>query len=223
VTKPTLVIGNKNYSSWSMRGWLLLRGFGIDFDEVQLKFHTAGWDANIGRWSPSGLVPVLWLDGEPIWDTLAIAETVAERWPDRAAWPGDPRARAAARSVCAEMHSGFHTLRAAMPMNIRGSYPGRGMSPDVAKDIDRIVANWTLCRERFGQGGALLFGAFTAADAFYAPVATRFVTYGVPLPDVARRYVDAVLALPAVQEWSAAARAEPEVVAAEEPYAHHYL
>jgi len=223
VTKPTLVIGNKNYSSWSMRGWLLLRGFGIDFDEVQLKFHTAGWDANIGRWSPSGLVPVLWLDGEPIWDTLAIAETVAERWPDRQAWPDDPRARAAARSVCAEMHSGFHTLRAAMPMNIRGSYPGRGMSPDVAKDIDRIAAIWTLCRERFGQGGALLFGAFTAADAFYAPVATRFETYGVRLPDVARRYVDAVLALPAVQEWSAAARSEPEVIAAEEPYAHRYL
>ena len=223
MTKPALVIGNKNYSSWSMRGWLLLRGFGIDFDEVQLKFHTAGWDANIGRWSPSGLVPVLWLDGEPIWDTLAIAETVAERWPDRQVWPEDPRARAAARSVCAEMHSGFHTLRAAMPMNIRGSYPGRGMSPDVAKDIDRIVAIWTLCRERFGQGGALLFGAFTAADAFYAPVATRFVTYGVRLPDVARRYVDAVLDSPAVQEWSAAARAEPEVIAAEEPYAHRYL
>ncbi len=121
MTKPTLVIGNKNYSSWSMRGWLLLRGFGIEFDEVQLKFHTAGWDANIGRWSPSGLVPVLWLDGDPVWDTLAIAESVAERWPDRQAWPGDPRARAAARSVCAEMHAGFHALRQAMPMNIRGS------------------------------------------------------------------------------------------------------
>jgi glutathione S-transferase len=121
------------------------------------------------------------------------------------------------------MHAGFQALRQAMPMNIRGSYPGRGMSPEVAKDIDRIVASWTMCRERFGQGGALLFGAFSAADAFYAPVATRFVTYGVQLPDVARRYVDAVLALPAVQEWSTAARVEPEVIAAEEPYAHHYL
>jgi glutathione S-transferase len=222
MTKPTLVIGNKNYSSWSLRGWLLLRGFGIDFDEVQLKFHTPGWDENIGRWSPSGLVPVLWLDGEPIWDTLAIAETVAERWPEKAVWPRDARARALARSVCAEMHAGFHALRQAMPMNVRGSYPGRGLSPEVAKDIDRIVARWTTCRERFGQEGALLFGAFTTADAFYAPVATRFVTYGVRLSDVARRYVDAVLALPAIQEWSAAARAEPEVIAAEEPYAHPY-
>jgi glutathione S-transferase len=223
VIRPQLVIGNKNYSSWSMRGWVLLRALLIDFEEVQLKFHTEGWRKNIGRWSPAGLVPVLWLDGEPVWDTLAIAETVAERWPDRHAWPRDARARSVARSVCAEMHAGFQALRQAMPMNIRGSYPGRGMSPEVAKDIDRIVASWTMCRERFGQGGALLFGAFSAADAFYAPVATRFVTYGVQLPDVARRYVDAVLALPAVQEWSTAARVEPEVIAAEEPYAHHYL
>jgi glutathione S-transferase len=222
MTRPTLVIGNKNYSSWSLRGWLLLRGFGIDFDEVQLKFHTEGWRANIGRWSPTGLVPVLWLDGEPVWDSLAMAETVAERWPDRRVWPDDARARAVARSICAEMHAGFHALRQAMPMNIRGSYPGRGMGPEVAADIDRIVAIWTLCRERFGAAGALLFGAFSAADAFYAPVATRFETYGVRLPDVARRYVDAVIALPAMQAWSAAARAEPEVIAAEEPYAHPY-
>jgi glutathione S-transferase len=222
MTKPTLVIGNKNYSSWSMRGWLLLRGFGIDFDEVQLKFHTPGWRENIGRWSPSGLVPVLWLDGEPVWDTVSLAETVAEHWPEKPVWPRDARERALARSISAEMHAGFHALRAAMPMNIRGSYPGRGMSSEVAKDIDRIVAIWTRCRERVGQGGALLFGAFSAADAFYAPVATRFVTYGVRVPDVAKRYVDAVLALPVVQEWSAAARAEPEVIAAEEPYAHHY-
>jgi glutathione S-transferase len=223
MTKPTLVVGNKNYSSWSLRGWLLLRGFGIDFDEVQLKFHTDGWRENIGRWSPSGRVPVLWLDGEPVWDTLAIAETVAERWPEKDVWPRGARERALARSICAEMHAGFHALREAMPMNIRGSYPGRGMNPEVAKDIDRIAAIWTTCRERHGRGGEFLFGAFTAADAFYAPVATRFATYGVRVPGLARRYVEAVLALPAIQEWSAAARAEPEVIAAEEPYAHHYL
>jgi glutathione S-transferase len=219
MTKPTLVIGNKNYSSWSLRGWLLLRGFGIEFDEVQLKFHTAEWDANIARWSPSGLVPVLWLDGEPVWDTLAIAEAVAERWPGKNVWPRDARARAVARSVCAEMHAGYRSLRSAMPMNIRGAYPGKGMSLEVQRDIDRIAANWTMCRERFGGSGELLFGAFTAADAYYAPVASRFTTYAVPLPPIARAYAAAVLALPAVREWSAAARAEPEFVAEDEPYA----
>ena len=219
MSRPTLVIANKNYSSWSMRPWVLLRGLGIEFDEVQLKFGSDAHRDGIARWSPTGLVPVLWLDGEPVWDTLAIAETVAERWPERRAWPADARARAVARSVCAEMHSGFRALRGAMPMNIRGAYPGKGMNPDVRKDIDRIVAIWTSCRERFGAGGDLLFGGFGIADAYYAPVVTRFVTYAVELPPAARRYADAVLALPAVREWSAAGRAEPEFVAEDEPYA----
>jgi glutathione S-transferase len=219
VSRPTLVIANKNYSSWSMRPWVLLRTLGIEFDEVQLKFGSDAHRDGIARWSPTGLVPVLWLDGEPVWDTLAIAETVAERWPERQAWPTDARARAVARSVCAEMHSGFRALRGAMPMNIRGAYPGKGMNPDVRKDIDRIVDIWTACRERFGQGGDLLFGGFSIADAYYAPVVTRFATYAVELPQVARRYADAVLALPAVREWSAAGRAEPEFVAEDEPYA----
>jgi glutathione S-transferase len=219
VSRPTLVIANKNYSSWSMRPWVLLRGLGIEFDEVQLKFGSDAHRDGIARWSPTGLVPVLWLDGEPVWDTLAIAETVAERWPERRAWPADAHARGVARSVCAEMHSGFRALRGAMPMNIRGAYPGKGMNPDVRKDIDRIVAIWTSCRERFGAGGDLLFGGFGIADAYYAPVVTRFVTYAVELPPVARRYADAVLALPAVREWSAAGRAEPEFVAEDEPYA----
>ena len=223
MSRPTLVIANKNYSSWSMRPWVLLRSLGIDFDEVQLKFGSDAWREGIGRWSPSGLVPVLWLDGEPVWDTLAIIETVAERWPEKGAWPRDARARAVARSLCAEMHAGFRALRGAMPMNIRGSYPGEGMSRDVQRDIDRVVANWTACRERFGRGGDLLFGGFSAPDAYYAPVATRFLTYGVALPPVAKRYVDAVLALPAVREWSAAGRAEPEFVAEDEPYAGETL
>jgi glutathione S-transferase len=219
VSRPTLVIANKNYSSWSMRPWVLLRTLGIEFDEVQLKFGSDAHRDGIARWSPTGLVPVLWLDGEPVWDTFAIAETVAERWPERQAWPTDARARAVARSVCAEMHSGFRALRGAMPMNIRGAYPGKGMNPDVRKDIDRVVDIWTACRERFGQGGDLLFGGFSIADAYYAPVVTRFATYAVELPQVARRYADAVLALPAVREWSAAGRAEPEFVAEDEPYA----
>jgi len=219
MAKAVVVIANKNYSSWSMRPWVLLRALGIDFDEVQLKFDSDEWRQGIGRWSPSGLVPVLWLDGEPVWDTLAIVEAVAERWPDRGVWPRDPRARMVARSICAEMHSGFRALRDAMPMNIRGSHPGKGMSPEVARDIDRIVANWAGARERFGGGGEMLFGGFTAADAFYAPVVTRFVTYAVKLPPVARRYADAVLALPAVQAWSASARAETGFHAPDEPYA----
>jgi len=219
VSRPTLVIANKNYSSWSMRPWVLLRTLGIEFDEVQLKFGSDAHRDGIARWSPTGLVPVLWLDGEPVWDTFAIAETVAERWPERQAWPTGARARAVARSVCAEMHSGFRALRGAMPMNIRGAYPGKGMNPDVRKDIDRVVDIWTACRERFGQGGDLLFGGFSIADAYYAPVVTRFATYSVELPQVGRRYADAVLALPAVREWSAAGRAEPEFVAEDEPYA----
>jgi glutathione S-transferase len=219
MAKPTLVIANKNYSSWSMRPWVLLRALGIDFEEVQLKFDSDEWKQGIARWSPSGLVPVLWLDGEPIWDSLAIVETVAERWPDKHVWPRDLRARMVARSICAEMHSGFRALRNAMPMNIRGEHPGKGMSVEVERDIDRIVANWTIARERFGRGGEMLFGAFTAADAFYAPVVTRLATYAVKLPPVARRYADAVLALPAVREWSASARAETEFYAPDEPYA----
>jgi glutathione S-transferase len=219
MAKPTLVIANKNYSSWSMRPWVLLRQLGIDFEEVQLKFDSQAWQAGIARWSPTGLVPVLWLDGEPIWDSLAIVETVAERWPEKTVWPRDLRARMVARSICAEMHAGFRALRGAMPMNIRGSHPGMGMSPEVERDIDRIVANWTIARERFGGGGAFLFGGFTAADAFYAPVVSRPATYAVELPLAARKYTDAVLALPAVQEWSASARAETEFYAPDEPYA----
>jgi glutathione S-transferase len=219
MSRPTLVIANKNYSSWSMRPWVLLRQLGIDFEELQLKFDSRAWRESIARRSPSGLVPVLWLGSEPVWDSLAIVETVAERFPEQTVWPGDPRARMMARSICAEMHSGFRALRSAMPMNIRAAHPGKGMSPDVQRDIDRVVANWTAARERFGQSGEMLFGEFTAADAFYAPVVSRFATYAVELPSVARRYADAVLALTAVQEWSASARAETEFYAPDEPYA----
>jgi glutathione S-transferase len=215
---PTLVIANKNYSSWSMRPWVLLTELGIAFEEVQVKFGD-GWAERIARWSPTGQVPVLWLDGEPVWDTLAILEAAAERWPDRGVWPADARARQVARSLCAEMHAGFRALRGAMPMNIRGSFPGCGMSPEVQRDIDRIVGAWTECRHRFGAGGDLLFGRFSAADAYYAPVVTRFTTYGVPLPATAQAYCDAVQRLASVRAWSAAGRAEPDFVAEDEPYA----
>jgi glutathione S-transferase len=164
-------------------------------------------------------VPVLIADGEPVWDSLAIGETVAELFPQKNLWPADARARQVARAVCAEMHAGFRNLRGAMPMNIRAALPGKGMSPAVQQDIGRIVEIWESCRERHGHGGELLFGQFTVADAFYAPVATRFLTYAVTLPPVAQRYADALLQLSAVREWMAQARRETEFVRADEPYA----
>lgn len=214
-----LVIGNKNYSSWSMRPWVLLRQAGIPFGEIQLWFDDAGRIAEARRYSPAGQVPVLIVNGDPIWDSMAICETVAEMSPGKRLWPDDARARQVARSICAEMHAGFRNLRSAMPMNIRASHPGKGMNPAVRKDIDRVCSVWESCRGHFGESGPLLFGHFTIADAFYAPVVMRFMTYDVALPPLAQAYADAVHALPAVQAWMAAARGEAAFVAADEPYA----
>ena len=220
--KLELVIGNKNYSSWSMRPWVLLRQAQIPFEEVQLKFDEADGGlrvAGIEKYSAARKVPVLVIDGEPVWDSLAICETVAEMHPKKQLWPEDEAARRVARSICAEMHSGFQALRKAMPMNIRTRYPGKGLTPASQKDIDRVVALWTECRERFGGGGNFLFGRFSIADAFYAPVVMRFHAYAVKLPPVAQAYCEAVQALSAVKEWSEAARRETEFVAEDEPYA----
>jgi len=213
----TLIIANKNYSSWSMRPWVLLRGRGIPFQERMLKFESQDWRDHIAKLSRSGLVPVLW-EGEPglgfaTWDTLAIAERLHELLPERGIWPADTRARARARSAAAEMHSGFRALRGAMPMNIRSSYPGKGMNEGVAKDIARISVIWAAATRPF------LYGDFCAADAFYAPVATRLVTYGVELKDAAREYQHVLLESPGVKAWSADAVKETEFVAEDEPYA----
>lgn len=213
----TLVIANKNYSSWSLRPWTLLRGREIPFEERMVKFESQDWKDHIATLSPSGLVPVLW-EGEPgkgfaTWDTLAIAERLNELYPKHGVWPADPQLRARARSAAAEMHSGFRALRGAMPMNIRSRYPGKGMNPDVAKDIARISAIWAAAK------GPFLFGEFSAADAFYAPVATRFVTYAVELKGAAQKYQKALLESPAVKAWSAVAVKETEFVADDEPYA----
>jgi glutathione S-transferase len=212
-----LVIGNKNYSSWSMRPWILLRERGIPFEERMLKFESQDWRDHISRLSPSGLVPVLW-EGAPgtgfaSWDTLAIAERLHDLFPDRGIWPADGLQRAHARSSAAEMHAGFRALRSDMPMNIRSRYPGKGMNDGVAKDIERIGAIWAAAT------GPFLFGQFCAADAFYAPVATRFVTYGVELKGKAKDYQQRLLESPAVVAWSAGAVKETEFVAADEPYA----
>jgi glutathione S-transferase len=215
-----LAIGNKNYSSWSMRPWILLREAGIAFEEKLLKFGDDGKPVGVASVSAAGKVPVLIVDGEPVWDSLAIAETVAERFPEKQLWPADARARAFARSICAEMHSGFQALRSEMPMNIRSRHPGKGRSPESQRDVERVVAIWSECRSRFGQGGPLLFGRFTIADAYYAPVVTRFQTYAVTLPSLAQAYCDAVLALGSVREWMDAARRETDFVPADEPYAN---
>jgi len=214
-----LVIANKNYSSWSMRPWVLLREAGIAFEEILLKFGDSGPAKGVERYSPTGKVPVLVIDGQPVWDSLAIAETLAERYPEKQLWPADARARRLARSICAEMHSGFQALRSTMPMNIRSRYPGKGLTPESRRDIERIVQLWAACRRDHGAGGALLFGRFSIADAYYAPVVTRFQTYAVSLPPGAQAYCDAVLGLRAVREWMDAARRESEFVADDEPYA----
>ena len=213
---PKLIIGNKNYSSWSLRGWLLLREAGIEFDEHRISLDVDTTASEIATFNPGGTVPVLQLGDLTVWDTLAIAETAAERWPDKQLWPADADARAYARSICAEMHAGFAVLRDCMPMNCRAHLPGKGRAPGVEHDIARIVALWRDCRERYGAGGDMLFGEFGIADAMFAPVVTRFVTYDVALDPVARDYADAVWALPAVEGWVAAARAEPERIESEE-------
>ena len=214
-----LAIGNKNYSSWSMRPWVLLKQAGIAFDEIQLWFDDEARVIGGERYSPTAQVPVLLIDDRPVWDSLAICETVAELYPDKRLWPEDARARQIARSICAEMHGGFRALRNAMPMNIRARHPGKGMSPDVQRDIDRVVASWRGCRSAYGKGGDLLFGAFTVPDAYYAPVVMRFTTYEVKLPPDMQAYVDAVRALPGVRAWIVAALEETQFVAADEPYA----
>ncbi len=214
-----LVIGNKNYSSWSLRPWLALRVAEIAFEEILIPLYQADSKARQLAFSPAGKVPILVDGAVTIWDSLAILEYVAEQYPDRGLWPRAIAARAHARSVSAEMHAGFAALRTAMPMNCRATLAGKGHTPEALADIARIAAIWGDCRARYGNDGPFLFGAFSNADAFYAPVVTRFLTYGVALPDVCRDYVNAVRALPAMREWYAAADVESERLAHSEIYA----
>lgn len=210
----TLYIGNKNYSSWSLRPWLALTTAKIAFEERLIVLFDKNWPAAIAAVSPTGKVPVLHAGGQVICETIAILEYAAELKPEL--WPADPATRAVARAAAAEMHAGFAALRNHMPMNIRKSLPGKGMGPGVAKDIARVCALWRDCRTRFGQDGPFLFGAFSNADAMFAPVVSRFTTYAPDLPDDAKAYMAAVQALPAMQAWTAAAKAEPWTVAEDE-------
>lgn len=205
----TLYIGNKTYSSWSLRGWLPLEHVGVAFDEVLIPFEGATVPTKaIRALSPSGRVPLLDHGGLFVWDSLAIGEYLAERFPDRGLWPADLRARATARSACAEMHSGFAALRTAMPMNLRRATFELPTGADVKAEIARVLALWAECRRTYGGGGEFLFGRYSLADMMFAPVATRLRTYGVPLDEDARRYVDAIHALPAMRKWTEAARRE---------------
>lgn len=214
----TLVTGNRNYSSWSLRPWLLLRYFNIPFKEVRIPLYREGSQEALSRWSPSGLVPVLRHADFAVWDSLAICEYLQDLYPDYPLWPQDMRARAVARSVAAEMHSGFAALRESMPMNCRRAFPGKGLTTGTRTDIRRVAAIWRACREKYGAGGPLLFGEFSIADAMYAPVALRFRTYAVQLDEVCAAYAAAILSLPAMQEWIASAEVEAEVLEEFEPY-----
>lgn len=212
---PTLFIGNKNYSSWSLRAWLLMAEAGIEFEERRIPLDTPTFDEEIARISPARRVPVLALDDVTVWDSLAIAETVAERWPDRQLWPADAAARAHARAISAEMHSGFGVLRDTLPMNCRAM--GRKVAANAALDADirRIFDIWADCGERYG-GDGWLFGSFTVADAMYAPVALRFRTYGIRTPESADRFPARLLRSEALQDWLLAAESETEVIDADE-------
>ncbi|MFP5427609.1 MAG: glutathione S-transferase family protein [Gammaproteobacteria bacterium] len=226
-----LYIGNKNYSSWSMRPWVLMTQAGIAFEEVMVRFDSFDADSAFKRAlrgiSPVGKVPVLVDDGLVVWDTLAIAEYLAERFPDRLLWPADPRARARARSVCAEMHSGFTALRSHCPMNIEALLPevGRLVWRDhagVRTDVARLCGLWgelLATQPRRNDGlSPLLFGDFSIADAYFAPVCMRLRTYALPLPADIQAYVDRVAGLPGVQAWIEQALAEQDFLDFEEPY-----
>jgi glutathione S-transferase len=210
----TLVIGNKNYSSWSLRPWMLLQRLGLEFREIVIRLDTPTSKDEIEKYSPSGRVPVL-LDGNlGIWDSLAICEYVAEL--SGRGWPHDPAARAVARSVCAEMHSGFGNLRMEWPMNARTRNRRTITTPGLEADIDRVDEIWNDCRRRFGAAGPWLFGEYCIADAMYAPVVLRFNTYGARISETARWYMAAALEDAILQSWLAAAKAEPWTIAASE-------
>lgn len=221
----TLYIANKNYSSWSMRPWVLMKQAGIPFEEQMLHFDAMDADSDFKRAvrevNPAGRVPVLVDDGLVVWDTLAIAEYLAESFPDRQLWPRDVKARARARSVCAEMHAGFGALRSHCPMNIEASLALAGAlawrdHADVRSDVQRIVAMWTGLLEE--HKGPMLFGEFSIADAYFAPVCMRIKNYALPVPGHITDYIRRVSALPSVQAWVEDALAEKQFVEFDEPY-----
>lgn len=214
-----LVIGNKNYSSWSMRPWVAMTAFGIPFQEIRVELDCDDTASRIAAFSAAGRVPVLIDSDITVWDSLAICEYLAEQFPASAMWPQHTVARAMARSICAEMHSGFAGLRSQMGMNIRASLPGQGRTSESQADIGRVCEIWENCLSDFGHH-QFLFGDFSIADAFYAPVVMRFRTYAVSLAPALQAYADRVAAHPAVARWITESLAETEVIPKYEPGAH---
>jgi glutathione S-transferase len=211
MTTLALLIGNKNYSSWSLRPWLALRQSGLAFEEVRVPMNTPEFAEQVRAWSPAGRVPVLRRGHVHVWDSLAICEYLAETFPERMLWPLDSKERAHARSISAEMHSGFQSLRGQMPMNVRARGRKVPSTPELERDIARVREIWRDCREHARARGPFLFGEFTIADAMYAPVAFRFATYGVK-----DAYAESLVTLPAMREWADAANAESETIASGE-------
>ena len=214
--KTKLIIGNKNYSSWSLRAWLLLKEAGIPFEEHLIPLDCPTSADEIAQFTDARCVPVLQFGDITVWDTMAIAETMAEHYPEKHLWPEDRVDRAHARAICAEMHSGFHVLRTCMPMNCRAMGRKVPLPDELGQEIDRIIAIWSECHRKFGDKGGWLFGDFTIADAMFAPVVLRFRTYGINLSESAGFYPHRLLESKAMQEWLLAAESEIEVIDREE-------
>ncbi len=212
-----LLIGNRKYSSWSLRPWIALKQAGLKFEEKFVRLQQPDTTAKIKKYSPSGKVPFLKHGKVEVWESLAICEYLAEAFPKAGLWPKDKLARARARAVANEMHGGFADLRRYLPMDINRRIDEPARAAAVKGEIDRIAEIWTQCRRQFGKGGPFLFGKFSIADAMYAPVATRFLTYGVKLPPAAAAYVKTIINLPAMQEWIAAADKEPWLIEYPDP------
>jgi glutathione S-transferase len=216
MSQPVLVIGNKNYSSWSLRAWLVMRKTGVVFEERRLPLDTVVFADEIADYSPTSKVPVLWDEALCIWDSLAIAEYANERWANGKLWPQQPAARAQARAISAEMHAGFPLMRARLPMNCRALDRRVEIDAGLEAEISRILSIWRACREGAGDSGPWLYGEFSIADAMYAPVALRFHTYGIDMPAAARDFVETIMQDTDVAQWMLAAAEEIEVVEADE-------
>ena len=218
MAKPLLLVGNQNYSSWSLRPYMALAMAGIAFDKQMIRMLVPGFRAEMAKYKVAGKLPVLIHNGNTVWDTLAIIEYAAETWSEKNVWPRNKKARAMARSVSAEMHSSFFALRNACPMNLRRQIklPPGGINEAVRADIDRLESLWAQCRELHGKGGPFLFGKFSAADAMFTPVATRLETFAIPVKPTTRTYLEALFATKALQQWKAEAALEPWVIAEDE-------